>query len=121
MCSCDAEPAKVWTECDRKARKPYWCEECRAPIAVGAVYRYVTALHDGSWETYRFCLRCAQLGSDFNRVDSDGCWPLGGLIEAVFECDVLPALPPASAGHAAGVMFRWREEERDRRSGRRAA
>lgn len=56
-CTCD-NPARVWDKTVQAARKAYACEECHHPIAKGEHYARVGALHDGGWDTFRFCLFC---------------------------------------------------------------
>jgi hypothetical protein len=62
-CSCD-NPAKVWDRSTQAARKTYACEECHHPIAKGETYARVGALHDGGWQTLRFCLFCDALARE---------------------------------------------------------
>lgn len=62
-CSCD-NPAKVWDKSVHVARKQHACEECHHPIAPGETYARVGALHDGGWDTLRFCLFCDALAQE---------------------------------------------------------
>lgn len=63
--SCSREnPAKVWDRSTQAARKTYACEECHHPIACGETYARVGALHEGGWQTLRFCLFCDALARE---------------------------------------------------------
>ena len=62
-CACD-NPAKVWDRSTHVARKEHACEECHHPIAKGEHYARVGALHDGGWQTLRFCLFCDALAQE---------------------------------------------------------
>lgn len=54
----DAEPADVWDETTKRARKQHECSACHEPIERGHLYVLHKILFDGDWETVRRCLRC---------------------------------------------------------------
>jgi hypothetical protein len=70
MCYCDVEPAACWHERWPKARKPHWCCECGAPIAVGDIYHHFSGVWDGRGGDYRTCLECSQVRDHYKRE----CW-----------------------------------------------
>lgn len=61
----DEEPAKVFSETVRVARKPHRCCECDETIPAGARYEYATGCWDGSWSTFKTCLSCVEIRQHF--------------------------------------------------------
>jgi len=51
-----------------KAKKVHICIECTYKIPVGEVYEYVTGLWNGTWGTYKTCLKCQKLRDEY--IDS---------------------------------------------------
>lgn len=84
MCAIDScDPATLWSEKWRTARKPHRCEECDRIIAVSERYRFVSALTDGHWSDYRTCAHCAVAGRWLDEVC--GGYPSMMLREELFE------------------------------------
>jgi hypothetical protein len=84
MCAIDdCDMATVWTESWRVARKPWTCEECARTISAGESYRYVSALFDGHWGSYRRCAHCMAAGAWMGEVC--GGYPIGMLREELTE------------------------------------
>lgn len=78
-CYCDYDPADVWNEKKRVARKTYTCYECREKIEPGDEYVYISYLAEGSWSHHRICEYCEH---DWKVVrDAGHCYLLGGLQE----------------------------------------
>jgi hypothetical protein len=44
-----------------RARRQHTCCECHGPIVIGMRYQLVTGRWDGQFESWRTCLRCADL------------------------------------------------------------
>jgi hypothetical protein len=61
----DGEPATIYREELRRARKQYSCGECGDPIKVGALHEVSTGLWDGKWYTHRTCARCVNVRTDY--------------------------------------------------------
>jgi hypothetical protein len=78
-CSWEGETAAVFNRKIRKARKEHTCCECGETIDKGSTYEYVTMLYDGSWDTFKTCMPCFNLGDDI------GCRLYGGLGEQFYE------------------------------------
>jgi hypothetical protein len=110
MCSCDTETCDVWDVVHPKARKAYRCDECyRDCIQPGDVYQRIGSLYDGSWATYRICLRCERLREAHNAADRevnewDQCNPP---IEGLAEC--IGENARESAEYLAAFRKAWRE------------
>ena len=81
---CDYVLPQAYKEVIRKARKEHWCCECRQEIAVGEVYEYVSGIWDGEPRSYKTCLSCAQLRSEFAGV-YERCIPFTLLREEITE------------------------------------
>lgn len=47
-------------------RKEYECSECERPIAKGEKHQFAKLLSDGSWDSYRTCLVCAEIRKAFS-------------------------------------------------------
>ncbi len=114
MCDLDGEVAEVQDTYTRRARKDYWCCACGDKIERTHLYKRTGALFDGSWSTYRHCLRCwAMLDAIFKRGES-ASWYL--------DCgesweDVFGELPD----DVARLAFMTPEEAQQELSTKRAA
>lgn len=64
LSECD-EQATVWNAEIRTARKEHRCCECEEAIPIGVRYEYISMLFDGSWDTFRLCLSCQEIGKHF--------------------------------------------------------
>ena len=79
-CYCDADPADVWNEKRRKARKNHVCSECGETIEPKEEYTYISCLSDGDWGTFKLCEYCEH---DWEVLVKAGhCQLIGGLEEA---------------------------------------
>lgn len=63
-----------------KARKPYFCCECKNEIMPGERYEHVSGLWDGEWAVYHTCLPCSRI-----REDLLCDWTYGELFETLRE------------------------------------
>lgn len=81
VCSYDYDPADVYSEKIRKARKKHTCCECGEDIHTGEKYEDVSGLWEGHWESFKTCLPCL-------RIRRDVCcssWLFGELREVIQE------------------------------------
>jgi len=85
QCYCDYEPADLYYPSFRRARKPYSCAECAAPIAVGEKYEYVFGVWDGNRDSFRTCANCVDLRTWVENNVPCACWAHGNLIEDLGE------------------------------------
>ena len=58
MCDAHLEPAQVWRERWRTARKGHACYACHEPINPGDRYHFTSWVFDGSAGSYKHCARC---------------------------------------------------------------
>lgn len=59
MCAIlDGERPDVYSEKERRARKPHTCAECRSVIPVGAAYWRREGRCDGQWFSEAMCASC---------------------------------------------------------------
>jgi hypothetical protein len=79
-CNFDDDPADIWHEATRRARKSYRCCECGETIPIGALYVCVSGLDDSQWFRSRTCKTCWNIRRDYGQ-----CSPLGYLREDVWE------------------------------------
>lgn len=77
---CD-DPAEVFRDHILKARVEHTCEECQAVIAVGARYERISMRYNEHWHTYRTCLLCREISSEFH----DGGRVVGVLWDGMIE------------------------------------
>ena len=77
----DGDAASVYHTSTVTARKAHRCYECGETMAPGQRYERVSGLWEGTWSTYRFCLPCAEVGSEF----SDGGRTFGALWEGCLD------------------------------------
>jgi len=90
MCSCDSDPADVYREVTRKARKPHRCGECSATISPGDTYVSAAVVWEGTAESYSFCSACDALKREWFDLAREHrlcepCWDIGSLHAAIFE------------------------------------
>lgn len=86
MCYIDLEPAEVWSETERKARKPHKCSCCHGTIAAGQNYWTHFSVLDGDNTTEKICAACYTDREVFAYVhDGTLCTP-GALPEMLQEC-----------------------------------
>lgn len=55
------EMCAVWNETHPRARTPHRCHTCKETIAPGVRYRRTATLHDGAWQRWKHCMRCAAI------------------------------------------------------------
>ena len=79
-CVCDGEPADIWDEKVRKARKVWTCDECLEEIQKGEEYTSISYLADGYWTSIQLCEYCKH---DWAQLEKLGhCMEVGTLKEA---------------------------------------
>ena len=62
-----------------RARKEYKCCECGSPIHAGATYEYVVGKWEGDFDSFKTCIPCAAIRTDF-------CGSFGELRNDIWEC-----------------------------------
>jgi len=77
----EASP-RCFSETEVTARKPWKCCECHQLIPVGTRHEAASGIWQGTWDTQRTCLPCAQIRKDYCACG----WVYGGLEEAIWEC-----------------------------------
>ena len=87
FCSCDydGDVPEFFARRVKKARKEHRCCECGATIQVGEQYEYIAGKWDGEISSFKTCLTCSRIRSDY-------CAPYTGLREILYEmlgCDYL--------------------------------
>src|SRR4051812_6334707 len=87
MCDIYGDTSDVWSETTQRARKPWTCCECGAPIPAGTIYTRFGSLFDGHWDTFRMHYECRVL---WGSVAGDLCGHpgyvlAGGLPEELHE------------------------------------
>ena len=73
------DPAAVWNEQERTARKRHRCDECSRIIEPGTRYVNIGVVNDGSAYSIKQCIECTEF---INKVmaeglDYDGCYSIG--------------------------------------------
>jgi hypothetical protein len=97
----DGERSQVWRESIHRARKPYTCRVCRAPIAVGDLYGLVFSVFDGEADTERSCFACDVARRDFYDEHNGGPMP-SAIEEHLREC-----VRGAGPEHMSNEDRRW--------------
>jgi hypothetical protein len=120
MCCTDVEPADVWNERHRRARKKRQCTECRGPIRTGERYLVVDCLWDGGWSHFYVCSLCEQLTAVLQADCDMTCY--GQLYDELFEFDnhvaAWDAVDQVVAAHGRGLVYGVVLREADRREER---
>src|SRR5690348_15982122 len=83
MCNTDYDPATVYNEDIRKARKIHRCSECYRIITIGENYKRVEGLWGNKWYTFKTCQHCL-VYQDW-LVKECRTFLHGGLQEEIFE------------------------------------
>lgn len=88
MCSCDnVDPPSCYTEKIRRARKQWWCVECRQDILPGTLYQHASGVWDGRPDSFKTCLRCVKLRTAHLKAEEGDCTSVfGDLITSIGEC-----------------------------------
>jgi hypothetical protein len=77
----DGDQASVFNSHVLKARKSHTCYECEETIQPGDRYERVSGKWGDEWRTYRFCLPCSEIATEF----SDNARCFGYLWEGMGE------------------------------------
>lgn len=109
MCVVDFDPPSAYREVHRTARKPHRCEDCRATIAPGDRYLYISGVWDGRGDSFRRCAECSAIAE---AARDAGCvTSIGGVREEAPEA-LLSGYhddAPEALGRLAGLLFAARE------------
>lgn len=100
-CYCDYEPAEVYVQTPRLARKVHRCSECGKAIEKGEVYERVFAIWEGDPNDMPMCFHCLSLIEFVEASVPCFCWTHGNLHEDVRET------VDAYAHEADGLRFGW--------------
>lgn len=86
MCYVD-DPAEVWNETERTARKSHRCCECGGHIPAGRRYLYFSGIHDGTPFSEHMHAECAALWRFVVKevCGGEGGMMLGGLGEEIAQ------------------------------------
>jgi hypothetical protein len=71
----DCDPADVYAETVRRARKPHSCAACRETIATGHRYTDVRIIFEGRVDTIKRCLRCQAIHEHLRDLGDGESWP----------------------------------------------
>ena len=85
---CDCEPASVYQESERVARKPHDCDECGITISKGDRYMSAKYLTDGNWGTYKICKDCDRVSKRFTSISRE-CYEFTQLFEELKNCEFI--------------------------------
>jgi hypothetical protein len=86
MCEIDLDPADVWSEGPRRARKEHNCSACGDVIRVGQAYLYHFSISDREPATEKCCYRCWAAREEFAQAHGDRSFMPGMLIDMLSEC-----------------------------------
>lgn len=84
MCDCD-EPT-LYNISKPRAKKVHVCCECRAEIMPGQVYARHEGLWEGSWDTFKLCIRCQDASEELHAL-TGCCIPFGTLQAELAEAE----------------------------------
>jgi protein gp37 len=85
MCVCDYDPAELWRESYRTARKVHTCVECRRTIARGEPYERVFCISEGTPSSHDTCKDCWQWRQGFISAQEEACGCGGYYVGAMWE------------------------------------
>lgn len=83
MCDCDILSPDVYGEKQVRSRKKHNCYECRVPIQKGDRYYKISGCWDGSWNNYKICQDCYDLGKYLQDKEDCFCWEFGNLFQEI--------------------------------------
>jgi hypothetical protein len=108
---CDCELPSAYVETKRRARKDHRCVECERTIRAGSEYLYISGVWDREGQSFKCCLRCADVRTLVQGLD-DGCEcvAFGHLIGTIGDLDLLRLRPSSThdaeaMGAAAGLVY----------------
>jgi hypothetical protein len=82
-CSCDYDPATVYSARMVRARKEYRCEECPNRIMVGEQHEYTFGVWDGCASQFRTCFDCVDRRKWVRNNLPCFCWAHGNLLDDI--------------------------------------
>jgi hypothetical protein len=92
VCFYDGVSPAVHTVTSPKARKVHYCSECAVEIQIGEVYERSEGLWDGTFYTFKTCVRCQAVRNAVTKAEeAAGCFgseafcPHGELLEYLRE------------------------------------
>jgi hypothetical protein len=84
----DGEPAEVWRETGRKARKRHTCSCCRGAIRAGETYTVHFSVHDGGTNSNKICSPCVNDRKAFSDAHGGWLWVPDYFPRALKDCIV---------------------------------
>lgn len=101
MCFDSDEGSDVWNEKRQRARKEYRCCACHEVILRCDLYVRTSSLYEGSWSTFKHCLRCMEI--------VDGLSSFLDGVSITLDCDADP-LAPGEHPELDALAFATRDE-----------
>lgn len=84
-CSCDYDPAEVYSATIRTARKQHKCYECSGTIIPGEKYEYVFGKWEGDVSYFKTCSHCVDLRMWVKNNLPCVCWSHGNMRDDLHE------------------------------------
>lgn len=99
-CYCDFDKPEFFRKRFIHAKKEHKCCECGKVIQVGSEYEYISGKWDGSFDSFKSCMKCSDLRSSLAEV---ACPYYGGLFDEYWEYlqGVLSTMDAVRAKHDA--------------------
>jgi hypothetical protein len=73
--STECEPADVYRNDRRTARKEHRCDACCEDIKIGDQYHVIVSVYDGTANSWKRCLRCEAIHSHLVGLGASDMWP----------------------------------------------
>ena len=117
MCEIDTDdfdPASVWSDTPRVARKAHECDGCGGIIPVGAHYCSHFSVHDGEPTSEKACFACWAMTEDFRNAHGSAYVP-SYMAQALADCYSDNDRGSRWRLAHAGILKRWRVSPSGRR------
>jgi hypothetical protein len=102
-CTCDYDPPDVYWSKMVRAKKPYRCYECSAPIAVGERHEYAFGVIYGDSYQPRTCADCTDIRRFVQNNIPCWCWAHGNMLEDAHN--IIREAYAQAADEVRGVAF----------------
>lgn len=87
MCDIDdGERCSVWSETQRRARKPHRCDACSGPIGIGEIYLVHFSVFEGYTTSEKMCVECEVARDEFADEHNGMLCTPSGMRETLREC-----------------------------------
>lgn len=107
------EAATVYNSETRTARKDHVCYECRKAIPRRTKYVHISMLFDGTWDDFKLCLLCEEIGDHFSCGRGRLLGELWSDLQQYFFRDMsaggtcMDGLSPAAKGRLFEARMEW--------------